>query len=196
MGISMGLQAASDKKIDELAKDANALDNFISLGGNEESANGDALRAMIANGSALQGGLLDFLGIGLKNGQNLGPSLDLGKSYHGLHYLFTGSPDQGREPQCFLLHGGRVIGTYQREFQVRAITSIQLAAFVLAIQPIDEDELMRRYNGKAMIAADIHPAEMWEDDGGRSYLIRKSRDLMRFLRTTQDRNEGMIMCVR
>ena len=201
MGVGMTLQAASDQKIDELARDARALDDFIRLGGNEDSANGAALQAILANASALDprfNSLIDIFGWRKKAGQELGPSLDLDRSFQALHYLFTGSPYQGREPQCFLLHGGRDIGLYQREFKVRAISSSQLIDFELALRPIDEEELMRRYNGKAMTAADIYPAVMWDrgDDEARNFLCEKLKDLKRFLERARAINEGMVMCVR
>lgn len=200
MGISMGLQAASDEKIDELANDANALNKFIRAGGREESANGDALRAILANGSALNPqmkGLFNMFS-SFKESQKLGPSLDLGKGCHGLHYLFSGSPYQGREPQCFLMHGGRVIGKFEREFDVRAITSRQLVAFSHEIQTIEDAELTRRYNGKAMIAANIYPVALWADDNpdGLTHLCAKLSELKRFLKCAKDLNEGMIMCAR
>ena len=55
MGVGMTLQAASDKKIDELARDARALDDFIRLGGNEDSANGAAMGTIdnVPPGSAM-----------------------------------------------------------------------------------------------------------------------------------------------
>ena len=199
MGVSMSLQSASDQKINELAQDAKALEQFIRAGGREESANGDALRAILANGSSLNPqmkGLFDMFS-GLKDSQNLSPSLDLGKSQHGLHYLFSGSPYGGREPQCFLMHGGRVIGKYRGESEVRAITSSQLAAFAHEIQPIDDEELARRYNGKAMVAADIYPTALWSDDNpsGLAHLCGKLKDLKRFLKCAIDLNEGMIMWI-
>lgn len=201
MGMGMTLQAASDKKIDELAKDASALDDFIRLGGNEDSANGAALKEILANVTAndhRMNALIDMLGWREKAKHLGGPSLDLDRSFQALHYLFTGSPDQGREPQCFLLHGGRDIGLYQREFNVRAITSSQLIDFELAVRVIDEEELMRRYNGKAMTAADIYPAVMWDrgDDEARNFLCEKLKDLKRFLERARAINEGMVMCVR
>ncbi len=201
MGMFMTLQAASDKKIEELARDANALDSFIRIGGIEDSANGAALQAILENASALNpqmSGLIDMFGWRKKGEQATGPSVDLDKSFQALHYLFTGSTYQGREPHCFLLHGGRVIGQYKREFQVRAITSTQLAEFEQTLQPIDNEELLRRYNGKAMTAADIYPAVMWDrpDNEARNYLCERLEMLKVFLKRTNDIKEGMVMCTR
>lgn len=36
--------------------------------------------------------------------------VDLDKSWHGLHFLFTGTAWEGEEPACFLVLGGEGIG--------------------------------------------------------------------------------------
>lgn len=201
MSLQMTLQAASDDKINEFSRDSAALNRFVALsGGAASGANAAVMQNILSNVASNNPRLnmiVDVLGLKKKFEQR-GLSLDLEGGYQGLHYLFTGSPEHGAEPFCYLMHGGKTIGLFEQEFEVRAINCRQLAAFEQAIEPIDKQELMRRYNGKAMIEAGIYPSGLWAHPGndGREYLCQKLVDLKEFLRQAKALNEGMVMCVR
>lgn len=130
-----------------------------------------------------------------KAGDPPGPLTDI-FHYHGLHYLFTGSAWQGAEPLCYLVHKNRLLGLYNREHEVRAITSKQLAAFELALQPINHAELLKRYDGKAMTAASIYPS-IWEidDSEAKDCLCEDLDKLKSFLQTAKLRQEGALIWV-
>src|SRR5687767_13290253 len=46
------------------------------------------------------------------------PALDLDKSWHGLHYLLTGSAWEGEGPQAFLVSGGELIDLNVRSARI------------------------------------------------------------------------------
>jgi hypothetical protein len=126
--------------------------------------------------------------------QDNSPVADLDKGWHGLHWIFTGSAYEGKEPLCYLLHKGLVIG-HRGDHQVRAFSSKQLAAFQDAVEPFDESELRRRYDGKAMAAAQLNLSIMWarSDDEGIETLKYTLENLKTFLREAKAQNLGMLI---
>src|SRR5262245_25984654 len=52
--------------------------------------------------------------------------IDIGKGWHGLHFLFTGSADDGEEPGCFLVRGGEDLDD---NGQARALRPHQVRRF-------------------------------------------------------------------
>lgn len=128
-----------------------------------------------------------------KAGDPPGPLIDI-FHFHGLHYLFTGSAWKGAEPLCYLVHQNRLLGLYNREHEVRAITSKQLEAFELALQPIDHEELLKRYDGKAMTSAGIYPS-IWEidDNEAKDGLCEDLDKLKSFLKAAKTRQEGALI---
>jgi hypothetical protein len=125
-------------------------------------------------------------------GDPLGPQTNL-YYYHGLHYLLTGSDSKGDEPLCYLLYKGEEIGN-TGDSCVTAINSKQLAAFDNALQAIDKTELLRHYDGKAMIEAEIDPP-IWGSDPeeAKCALCEDLDSLKEFFKVAHARNEGAII---
>jgi hypothetical protein len=121
--------------------------------------------------------------------------VDLDKAWHGLHFLLTGTRYEGDEPVCYLVGKGRRIGDFHGEYEVRWISPSEVANFENALQAIDEQELMRRFDGHAMAQAQIYPTALWErnDEEGRSYVCEKFHALSTFLGEAKSRGEGAII---
>ena len=199
MGLTMNIGAASDAQIEQLSSDAAALDNFV-RGSGWDAANQAALQAILSNlhdKNHPMNAFIDMFGLRQKASQAKGLGLDLDKSFGAVHYLLCGSRDSGPEPYCYLQRGGRVIGHYQREFEVRAINSNQVVSFESALQTIDRTELLRRYDVRALAADDVYPSGLWDSDDIETfnYIYEKFDALKALLRSAKSQGLGLIMCV-
>lgn len=199
MGLTMNIGAASDAQIEKLSCDAAALDNFV-RGSGWDAANQAALQAILSNlpdKNHPMNVFIDMFGLRQKSSQAKGLGLDLDKSFGAVHYLLCGRRDNGPEPYCYLQHGGRVIGQYQREFEVRAISSSQVVNFESALQAIDRAELLRRYDVRALAADDVYPSGLWDSDDIETfnYIYEKFDALKALLRSAKNQGLGLIMCV-
>jgi len=200
MGLTMSIGAASDTQIEKLSCDPAALDSFVQ-GSGWDAANQAALQAILSNlpnKNHPMNAFIDMFGLRQKASQAKGLGLDMDKTFEAVHYLLTGSRDKGPEPYCYLLHGGKVIGHYQREFEVRAINSSRVANFETALQGIDREELLRRYDVKSLALAEVYPTGLWENDGIETfnYIYQKFDALKVLLRGAKSQGFGLILCVR
>ncbi len=62
-------------------------------------------------------------------------TFDLGHAWHVLHYLFTGSADEGKWPAAFIMYGGQELGPdlgYGAPRLLTAEQSTEIAAFLIA----------------------------------------------------------------
>jgi hypothetical protein len=129
--------------------------------------------------------------------------LDLEKSWHGLHYLFTGTAWEGDLPGSFLVKGGEDIGDEDGEWGfVRALTPAQvreIAGFLASLSPL---ELKRRFDAQRMAALEIYPDVIWtraeRSDGENeelTYLVEAFGDVRGFVERTVEAEEGLLVSV-
>ena len=199
MGVCMCLKAVTNTQINDFFDDSEALNSFLT-----RVSDPRAVIAKMLGAAALKDPRFAQVAqvFGLKDGLpssevvDDSPFLDLDKVWHGLHWIFTGSAYEGPEPLCYLVHKGLVIGQ-RRDSQVRAFSSKQLAAFEAALHPFDEAEVRRRFNGPAMVAADINLSAMWgrDPEEGIEALNFYLPKLKLFLSEAKARNEGMLIWV-
>ena len=76
---------------------------------------------------------------------NLGPDGDFEKSWHGIHYLLTGTAWEGDPPLNFLLAGGRELDIELGTAPPRPSASPRHGSSPRA-RPVDDAELRRRYS--------------------------------------------------
>jgi hypothetical protein len=84
--------------------------------------------------------------------------VDLHKSWHVFHYLFTGRADGGTPPASLLLDGGRPVGADQGYGPGRLLDPAETAAFARFIGGLTSTELVRRINAPRMAALGIYCA--------------------------------------
>lgn len=195
MGISLCLEAVTEQQIEELSRDAVALNSFLKTAGSSPSDR-DKLGKVLATfpaGYNEYPEMIESLKQIVANTSGLG--VDLNKTFRGLHYLLAGEAWAGPEPYCFLLSGGVVIGLYNQETEVRAINSDQLAAFELALRSIDRAELLRRYDAKALAEAIKYPIFDWNDVCIRDFVFEKFEELKTFLAEAKKQGKGMLIFV-
>jgi hypothetical protein len=125
-------------------------------------------------------------------------AINIEKAWHGLHFLFTGTADNGQEPGCFLLSGGEEIGD-EDVGPARVLRPDQVAQFATFLAELTDDELLRRYNPTRMSALEIYP-EIWmrpeaPGESGFDYLLESFETLRDFVKTTSARGESLIVSI-
>ena len=91
-----------------------------------------------------------------------GIEVDFDKSWHGIHYLLTGSAEGGEPPLDFLIEGGREVGDEDLGYGTgRVFTSAETRVIASALDAISDAELRSRFDGAAMTSAGIYPDVIW-----------------------------------
>jgi hypothetical protein len=104
---------------------------------------------------------------GLQLGAGEGQGADLDKSWHGIHYLLTGSAWEGEPPLNFLVSGGEQVGEVEVGYgPARVLSSAKVQALHQALAGIDEACLRGRFNPAEMMRLQIYPA-IWDRDPAR-----------------------------
>jgi hypothetical protein len=85
------------------------------------------------------------------------PVVDLHKSWHMFHFLFTGRAEGGSPPGSLLMEGGEEVGEDLGYGPARLIGPADTAAFANFVGPLSVDELKARLDGPRMAALAIYP---------------------------------------
>ena len=122
---------------------------------------------------------------------------DLDKAWHGIHYLLTGTADEGDMPLSFLMSGGRIVGDIEVGYgPARVFTSAETQAIADALAPLSEDELRARFDPDDMMSREIYP-EIWSrrppEDDPIGYLVEHFRLLRGFLQQTTESGVGIVV---
>jgi Domain of unknown function (DUF1877) len=125
--------------------------------------------------------------------------IDLDKSWHGIHYLLTGTAWEGDAPLNFLVLGGKEIGDIDVGYgTARAFSSSEVRTILNAIEPITQQTLGGRFDGAAMMKLEIYP-EIWDrdpaDDPVLEYCTEYFESLKNFLGRTSERGLGMLVYI-
>lgn len=116
--------------------------------------------------------------------------ISLEKSWHGLHFLFTGTAWEGEIPAASLVKGGREL-----EGAARVHSPEEAVAFRDFVHGLSEDELRDRFDPDAMTRLDIYPTVIWQRDGMEALdeLIGSYHFLWAFLRDVVDEGHGFVI---
>jgi Domain of unknown function (DUF1877) len=106
--------------------------------------------------------LKELAGVGVKVGAGVdgGPTedgLSLEKSWHVLHYLLTGKAEEAPPPLGNAILGGQQIGEDLGYGPARFLTPQAVREVATALNAISKDDLRKRFDLKAMMAAKIYP---------------------------------------
>lgn len=91
-----------------------------------------------------------------------GEILDLHKSWHALHFLFTGTAWEGRAPADALLNGGREVGEDLGYGPARLLDAKETAAFAVFLRTQTVEGLLGKVDLRRMSDLEIY---CFEDDG-------------------------------
>src|SRR5688572_1450142 len=82
--------------------------------------------------------------------------VDVGKAWHCLHYLLTGTAWEGEPPLNFIAIGGIEVGDVDVGYgPARAFRNRELRIISEALEQISADDLRRRFDGHRMDALEI-----------------------------------------
>jgi hypothetical protein len=123
--------------------------------------------------------------------------IDIDKSWHGIHYLLTGTAWEGDPPLNFLVAGGTEVGNIDVGYGVaRAFDSRAVAQINSALAAISEEDLLSRFSPAEMSQMDIYP-DIWVDDAdnAREYCAEYFKDLKDFVERTTTAGYGMVISI-
>jgi len=185
MGTVMGITAVSDATIRRLLADPPLVWKLLAPDDPEpyEEARGDS---SVADGDEE----VDL-------GEGEGDHLYLDKSWHGIHYLLTGTAWEGIPPLNLLVGGGEPIGDIEvGQGPARALTAQQVAEASRALAALSDESIRSRFDPPAMLEARIYP-EIWgrppADDDTLGYLMEHLGQLRRYLSRQASAGMGVVM---
>ena len=91
--------------------------------------------------------------------------IDIGKAWHGIHFMLTGTQYDGDPPLSNVIFSGATIGDDVGYGPARYLTATEVAE---ALRPLPPDEFAKRYDAAALTANDIYP-QIWSGDEDLDY---------------------------
>lgn len=195
MGLTCLLWRVPEADVDRLPRDAEGLRRFL-YGESPPRPTRGGLLGFLQRLSPITIETAGSEDLGQRAGHPPGIELHLGKAWHGLHYLFTGTAWKGDEPACFLVRGGEDVGAEEiGDSFPRLLRPPQVRAFSDSVAAFTGADLRQRFDPARMIALEIYPEPLWEREGREAadYLLSAARDLRGFLRTAADAGDGVII---
>jgi hypothetical protein len=118
------------------------------------------------------------------------------KTWHGVHYLFTGTAWEGEPLLNFLLAGGREVDIEVGQAPPRTHTSAETRGIATALSAISDAELRARYNPAEMMRLEIYP-EVWDRGSkeDRDNLINSIGALRELLAIVVGRGYGLMVTI-
>jgi len=163
----------------------------MSMIGNFRALPDEELQTLFANPARVEQLFYESL-LGGSNGN--GNELDVDKSWHGLHFLLTGSAWDGTFPHNFIASGGEEVGDDLGYGPARGLTSSEVQQVDSALQALPPAELVQRFDADRMTELEIYPFGWTHDpDGEREYLLEYYTDLRAFVRRTAERGSALLV---
>lgn len=121
-------------------------------------------------------------------------SIDIDKSWHGLHYLLTGQAEGGPEPWSWVVQGGHAFGPEVGYGPARFLTPEEVQRVAAALDRTPIQHLVERFNPQDMQAKEIYPDVIWVRDAEEAldYVLDGYQQLQTFYRDAAERGDGVI----
>jgi hypothetical protein len=87
--------------------------------------------------------------------------VDVDKAWHCLHFLLTRTAWEGEPPLDFIVRGGTEIGADMGYGAARVFDSTELKAIADALDKVEREDLVRRFDAKEMNRLEIYPPGNW-----------------------------------
>jgi len=149
----------------------------------------DGIDALLADPEAIYG-IIDAT-----DDQEDTPSLDLGKAWHAIHYILTGSAWSGTFPEGFLLTGGTPIGEEDVGYgPARAFYASEVVILASTLVNLDDATFCDRCSVERLQAADLYPGFAGASDADVcSDLLAAFQQLRNFLQQAAATQQGLLV---
>lgn len=119
---------------------------------------------------------------------------DVDKSWHGIHFLLTGSAWGDESLLSFICFGGKEIGEEYGYDPPRAFDPAEVQQLAAALESLPAEVLADRYDPERMDRLKIYP-EIWGRDGddGKSYILEYYEGLRDFILGGAREGEGLLV---
>ncbi len=97
--------------------------------------------------------------------------LDLGKAWHGVHWLVCGAPEPDGSAAGGAVLGGVEVGQDLGYGAARLLDPAAVARIATALSVLDEATLQARYDGAAMAGAGLYPGGFDDPSNWREELV-------------------------
>jgi hypothetical protein len=126
-----------------------------------------------------------------------GSYIDLDKSWHAIHYLLTGSAEDGEPPLNFIISGGKEVGNIDVGYgPARIMKSNEVRQVLNTISKISVETLISRYNPENLTKNKIYP-EIWnrpdEESQNREYISENYAQMIAFFEQAVSTNLGLVI---
>ncbi|MEN3614350.1 YfbM family protein [Plantactinospora sp. ZYX-F-223] len=124
------------------------------------------------------------------------PELDLDKSWHGIHYLLTGTAWHIGEGAGAAILGGDVIGQDGGYGPARLLDPATVHAIATALDALNVETLRARFDPNAMATAGIYP-DIWANGTEEfdNYLAPNFTKLRRFYQTAAVHRQAVLLAI-
>ncbi|MEU2662184.1 YfbM family protein [Micromonospora sp. AMSO12t] len=123
------------------------------------------------------------------------PELDLDKSWHGIHYLLTGTAWKIGEGAGAAILGGDEIGQDGGYGPARLLDPNTVRVIATGLDAMDVETLRARFDPDAMAAADIYPA-IWANGSDEfDHLMSHFTEVRRFYRAAAGNGQAVLLAI-
>jgi len=117
--------------------------------------------------------------------------IDIDQTWHGLHFLLTGSAFEGSGPLALVVLGGTALESELSSGPVLYVSVAQVAQVADALEALDRDELEQRFDPEQMIANDIYPGIWHDGDFARDYALQDLGRITELYRKAASNGDAM-----
>lgn len=123
------------------------------------------------------------------------PKLEIDKSWHGIHFLLTGSSWGGDPPLSYAVLGGHPLESKEFEWDYGSPqykTPEEVRQVYQVLSKLSLDELKNQYDPDKFWEADIYP-HIWGEEGeDLEYLLSYLKDIIDFYKAAVENDEAII----
>jgi uncharacterized protein DUF1877 len=121
----------------------------------------------------------------------------LDKSWHGIHYLLTGSVDSNGSLASKVIMGGENIGPDRGYGPAQLLNPAEVKGIAQLLEKTTPDMLRKRFKPKEMTRMDVYPGEIWVRDGddALSYVLDYYAKLVAFYKLAAERGQAVILVI-
>jgi hypothetical protein len=199
MGLTCSLHRASEAEIKWLLAEPDAVAGFL------YPEDGSAPRVRKVRPNGLLGWLMGLTPVTIEEvvpdggatirSPDSDRSIDIDKAWHGLHFLFTGTANEGEEPACYFVRGGEDLDD---EGRARALRPDQVRRFAEYLDTLTPAELARRYDAARMTKLEIYPDVIWNrpfapDESPFGWLTDCYAEVQQFVKKVAASGDGLII---